>query len=466
MAKLTKFKDFGDSLLPIEAEILSSMNKLEDHEKCSILFKLFKNTYLVDNKSVYDESIDKRKYSYIKEWVLKSLTKIDVDRNLEYLIDCQKKILTDKITFEEEKYLIYLFQNSDCTHFNFMKMYELARNYRHYLQIRLRYEDYETVANFLHKFEVNYEHSLFINEKIHMVTQDIILNYSKKKIEQVNWFEWLLSILYDEKLDGYNILLAWIRLVFIAHNRRQYEVLSKEFEFFENKIREGKFYSRRILTNFYSQYVLYYASIENFKQATYYGSLSIREKNNDYLFYINNLAAVLLRNKSTQEAYELLKSTNIHAKNTLNFHNKIGHTAYFIFTLIELNKNKQAENQAFVFFNAYKKQIFEYRWHLFFTAYFKSLLYNKKYALFKKIYTQYNMKEKDRLYKNSAHYSPVIPWMYHLSLYKLAEINHSVLKSILTDYANEIRINGYNIVLKELTEINKYVLKNEELSLT
>jgi hypothetical protein len=75
-------------------------------------------------------------------------------------------------------------------------------------------------------------------------------------------------------------------------------------------VSSGKLYSRRIITNFYSQYLLYYASQRNFEKAAYYGYLSVKEKNNDYLYYVNNLAAVLLRDGRPEEALHVLKESN------------------------------------------------------------------------------------------------------------------------------------------------------------
>jgi hypothetical protein len=120
-------------------------------------------------------------------------------------------------------------------------------------------------------------------------------------------------------------------------------------------LENGHFYSRRILVNFYSQYVLYYSSLQDFEKATHYGYLSNKEINNDYLYYVNNLVAILLRTKKPMEAYAIFKSSLNYAKESRNFHNKIGHTAFTIFALIDLQKASQAENHAFVFLAAYKK---------------------------------------------------------------------------------------------------------------
>lgn len=349
--------------------------KFEEDEKNDIIAKVIHNAVHINDHLEYDDSIDKRKYSYVKTWCSKLLDALDVDKTLEKLLAWEKLIMTDAINKEDEKELIRILKTSDSSHFNFIKLYDISRIYRHYLQIRLRHRDFEIVHLFINKYRTDYEYSKLVNDKLHDATNEIINHYVHKKDSQNDWYQWLTSVFYNESLDGYNRLLAWIRIVFIAHNRRSYEILEDKFVYFDKMIKSGHFYSRRILVNFYSQYLLYYSSFQNLEKATYYGCLSIKETNNDYLYYVNNLVAILLRSKKANEAYEILKSS-LHTAKDLNFHSKIGHTAFTVFSLIDLHKVKQAENHAFVFLTAYKKEIFDHRWHLFFTAYFKAMLIN------------------------------------------------------------------------------------------
>jgi hypothetical protein len=435
--------------------------KFEDSEKNSIVDTMIYNAALTADYIAYNDGIDKRKYSYIKNWCTKLLDSLDVDKTLEKLLIWEKLIMTDAITKEDEKELIRIIKTSDSSHFNFIKLYDISRVYRHYLQIRLRYKDFEIVHQFIHKYRTDYEYSKLVNDKLHDATNEIINHYVHKKDTQNDWYPWLKSIFYNESLDGYNRLLAWIRIVFIAHNKRSYDILEDKFEYFDKMIKSRHFYSRRILVNFYSQYLLYHSSFQNLEKATYYGYLSIKEINNDYLYYVNNLVAILLRSKKPTEAYDILKTSQNIAKESPNFHSKIGHTSFMIFALIDLQKAKQAENHAFVFLTAYKKEIFDHRWHLFFTSYFKAMLVSGNFPGIVKNYSTYKLKEKDDHYSESANYTPSIPWMYHIALYKLGDLAFQSLQKTLFDLHTKTKEYHSTMGNDDLIDITKLVLKND-----
>ncbi len=460
-SRLHRFSSYASGILPHEADFLMQYKKFEDTEKNSIVDTIIHNAVLTKDLLLYNDGIDKRKYSYIKTWCTKLLDTLDVDKTLEKLLLWEKLIMTDAITKEDEKELIKILKTSDSSHFNFIKLYDISRVYRHYLQIRLRYKDFEIVHQFIHKYRTDYEYSKLVNDKLHDATNEIINHFVHKKDSQNDWYPWLKSIFYNESLDGYNRLLALIRIVFIAHNKRSYDILEEKFEYFDKMIKSGHFYSRRILVNFYSQYLLYHSSYQNQEKATYYGYLSIKEINNDYLYYVNNLVAILLRSKKPTEAFDILKSSQHIAKESPNHHSKIGHTSFMIFAMIDLQKNKQAENLAFVFLTAYKKEIFDHRWHLFFTAYFKAMLVNGNFPGVIKNYTTYKLKEKDDHYSVSANYTPSIPWMYHLALFKLGDRSIQELQQTLINLREKTKEYHSTMGNDDLMEITKVVLKNE-----
>lgn len=174
------------------------------------------NAALIENYAAYNDAIDKRKYSYIKNWCTKLLDSLDVDKTLEKLLIWEKLIMTDAITKEDEKELIRILKTSDSSHFNFIKLYDISRIYRHYLQIRLRYKDFEIVHQFIHKYRTDYEYSKLVNDKLHDATNEIINHFVHKKDTQNDWYPWLKSIFYNESLDGYSRLLAWIKLFYCA----------------------------------------------------------------------------------------------------------------------------------------------------------------------------------------------------------------------------------------------------------
>ncbi|MFZ1559340.1 MAG: hypothetical protein WAT37_05405 [Saprospiraceae bacterium] len=460
-SRLNKFSSFASCILPYEANFLLEYKKFEDSEKSSIVDTMIYNAALIENYAAYNDSIDKRKYSYIKNWCTKLLDSLDVDKTLEKLLIWEKLIMTDAITKEDEKELIRILKTSDSSHFNFIKLYDISRVYRHYLQIRLRYKDFEIVHHFINKYRTDYEYSKLVNDKLHDATNEIINHYVLKKDTQNDWYPWLKSVFYNESLDGYNRLLAWIRIVFIAHNKRSYDILEDKFEYFDKMIKSGHFYSRRILVNFYSQYLLYHSSFQNLEKATYYGYLSIKEINNDYLYYVNNLVAILLRSRKPADAYDILRSSQNVAKESPNFHSKIGHTAFMIFALIDLQKAKQAENHAFVFLTAYKKEVFDHRWHLFFTAYFKAMLVSGNFPGIIKNYTTYKIKEKDDHYCESANYTPSIPWMYHLALYKIGDLTFQDLHKTLLDLRSKTKEYHSTMGNDDLIALTRIILKND-----
>lgn len=461
--KLVRFSDFASQVLPLEADFLLHSHRFEDEEKIYILNQIIEQARYPEKKVIFDTAIDKRKYSYVKAWCEKILASLDVDYNLEKILNWELQILTDSLSVSDDKALIRLIQKAEASDFNFIKIYDIARFYRHYLQIRLRHKDYNLIHLFLNKHRTDYEFSKLVNDKLHEATSEIISDYSQKKtVDYDESIKWLSSLFYNENLDGYNRCLAWIRLVFIAHNTRRYELLTDMFTHFEKLVTSGKLYSRRIVTNFYSQYLLYYASGQNFEQAIQCGYLSIKEKNNDYLYYVNNLAAVLLRSKRSEEAATILRASAGQAKETLNMHNKIGHAAYSIFALTDTNKSAQAENQAFVFLMAYKKEIIEHRWHLFFTAYLKAMLTNKNYHGVLKTTSNFRLLSRDEHNKHSIIYSSSIPWMSALASYKTGDITLSALKSqihhlmkINQDYAYT------SITHQDLLALSKLVLQKD-----
>ncbi|MFZ1750662.1 MAG: hypothetical protein WAU01_10735 [Saprospiraceae bacterium] len=461
-SKLSKFTDFAQCVLPLEADFLYHFQKFEDDEKKSILQSIVDLAKSRNTEGNFDQTIDKRKYSYVKRWCEQLLIHLDVDKNMEKLLNWEMLIMTDSIALRDERDLLKLIQNTDPSDFNFIKIYDISRTYRHYLQIRLRYKDYQLVNQFQTEFRTDYEFSKLVNDKLHETTNDIISDYSRKKsVNYTDSFPWLSSLFYNEKLDGYNRILAWIRMVFIAHNMKKYDLLRDMFVYFEKQVSDGKFYSRRIVTNFYSQYLLYYSAHQDFEKAAYYGYLSIKEKNNDYLYYVNNLAAVLLRGGRSDDALHILRESASVAKTSVNYHNKIGHAAFILFSLIDSGNAKQAENHGFVFLTAFKKEIFEHRWHLFFNAYIKAMLINGNYSEVVKVYSTFRLADKDDIYKKSANYSPTIPWMFHLASFKHGDITFAQLKTLLQSLVVKDGDLNPNMVSEDLVTIAKIVLKGQ-----
>jgi hypothetical protein len=170
--KLTKFEDFTSWVLPLEADFLTFHQKMEDVEKIDVLQKIVSQAKNRDTFEVFDPAIDKRKYSYVKGWCQQLLHGLDVDHILEKLLFLENQIMTDNLSTKDDKELLKLFTKTEPSNFNFLKIYEIGRFYRHYLQIRLRYKDYQIVHLFLTKFRTDYEFSRLVNDKLHETTNN------------------------------------------------------------------------------------------------------------------------------------------------------------------------------------------------------------------------------------------------------------------------------------------------------
>ena len=415
--RLNKFILFANSLFPHETAYLMNIQRFEDEEKLNILKLLHSNATHSAPDVKFDESLDRRKYSYMMTWCQDQLARIDVDNIFSKLCDYDRMIMTDNIDLKIERNILKLFRQAGTDYYSFLKLYDIGRSYRHFLQIRMRHHAFQVVDQFLRKHRTSYEYARMVNDKMHTVTEDIIEQYKSKHGDTMVYEQWLDSVYKDEGLDGYNRVLAWIRILFIAHNYRMIDRLSEKFDYFETMINNSKFYSRRILANFYSQKLLYFASQNKLDKAIEFGYLSIRERNNDYLYYINNLAAVLLRAGRHEEALRILLLATEDTRRDSNYHNKISHAAYLIMSRIENKLYKQAESSGDVFFNAYKAEIFEHRWHLFMTYYLRAILLLKNYKKIIRIVRQTRLMERDRTYMDSPNYTTVIPWIYNVANY-------------------------------------------------
>ncbi|MDX1666132.1 MAG: hypothetical protein R3350_02835 [Saprospiraceae bacterium] len=432
-AKLQKFTRFANSLLPHETEYLLSIQQFEDTDKYSILLRIDQNCRRIDQFSPYDVDIDKRKYSHLKNWIKKRLKSIDVDENFDWMSHLERQITIDAITPGEEKKLLKAIRQYEHPLFFFTKFYELLRHYRQFLLIRMRYDDHSLVDQFLEQYEQAYRKSRSVNEEIHRATLDIVRQYSENNAESKQWERWLTGVFYDEELDGLNRYQALIRLIFIGLNYRKFDTLLEKFDYIDELFKQGQYYSKRLLLNYYSNRLLLHTKFQQLEKASYYGYLSIRGKNHDYILYVNNLCAVLLRRKKYEEALSLMNEAAPEMKNTKNFHNRIGFVAFYAKSLNENGLYKNAENYAESFLIAYRREVFKYRWHIFFTTYLEALLYQRKFMKVMRVIRKNNLIERDRKYRDRAVYLPTIAWYYLIAQYKEGEVLWQDLEEALVE---------------------------------
>lgn len=452
-AKLQKFTAFADTLLPHETTYLLSTQQFQDKVKLSILKLMDHNCKNIRQFTPYDTSIDKRKYSHLKNWINERLAEIDVDVHFEWMSEMERKIITDSIEPGEEKTLIKQIKNYDRLGFYFTKFYELVQQYRHFLLIRMRHAHHKVADDFLQKYKEKYQECKRVNERIHEATQDIVQQYSSQSAHSLHWENWLNEVFYNEELDGMNRYFALVRLTFVYFNYRQFDKLLKQYDYIDDYFAKGIYYSRRILLNYYANRLMLHTKFDEFQRAEYYGYLSVRDKNSDHIHYVNNLSAVLLRQKKYEEALQVMRNAYPEVKNTISFHNRVGFVAFYLKCLIQTNQFKSAENYAESFLRAYKKEIFEYRWHIFFSSYLEALLKQKKFIKVLKVVRKYNLLERERHYKSTANYLPTILWYDAIARYKEMQIQKSDITDLIQLSIVELdKVEGKRYQLKDLLE--------------
>lgn len=433
--KLQKFTAFTNKLLPHETAYLLAVQQLQDAERLAILQRIDHNARHIDQFTDYDPLIDKRKYNHLQNWIVERLQAVDVDEQLKWMLETEQKIMTDTIDIEEEKALLKLIKSGQQTVF-FTNFYELVRHYRHFLLIRLRYTDHQLVDDFLTRFAPAYERSKAVHDQLHEATRDIVGQYSGQGTESLQWEAWLTTVFYDETLDGQTRYLALVRLAFICYNYKKYDALRGMYDYLEQQFFKGRFYSKRLLLNFYNNKLMLHSHYREYDQAVYYGYLSIRDQNHDYPLYVNNLCAVLLRLDRKQEALALMKNAAPIVKKTTNFHNRVGFVAFYMEALNKNELYKNAESYGDIFLKAFAKEILRYRWHLFFTVYLEAMLHLHHYEKLLATAKRFKLLLHDKHYQSNINYLPAIPLYVAMAQYKEGITTKQALVQLLQQYAD------------------------------
>lgn len=436
---LQKFTEFTGTLLPHETSYLLEHQSFADPNRRQILERIDYNCRCIYQFTSYDTDIDKRTYSHLKSWIINRLRTIDVDVQYEWISDLDRKIMTDSILPSEERMLLKTIRRYQHPWFFFTKFYELVQHYRQFLLVRIRYSDHAVTDDFLKTYSNAYRQSKAIYADLHAATQDIVNQYRASQSESIQWERWLSANFYDEQLDGLNRYQALVRLNFIGFNYRKFDGLLEKFDYLDDQFKQGKYYSKRLLLNYYGNRLLLHSKFREFEKATYYGYLSIRAKNHDYLYYLTNLCAILLRQKKVKDALAIMKQGAADAKSTQNMHCKIGYVAFYTECLNASGEYANAEVYAQTYLQAFAKEIKEYRWHLFFSAYLKSLLQQGKYAQMLAIIRQHQLLDHDRAYEQRANYLPTIAWFHATAEYREGYIQRAELEERLKEYARRYK---------------------------
>lgn len=451
--KLSKFTDFANSLYPHETDYLLSIQRFDTSDNLKILNLI---NYNCKNPSIiipYDATLDKRKYNYIKNWLEKNLAEADVDLFYEWLIGIEKSVMTDAIAPDEEKEILSKAKTIDQSHYYFLRFYELMQKYRDFLLIRMRTQYYLPVSDYLQKHEDFYKNSHEINTQLNDATVDIIKQHEESNSPTEQWEELLTSTFYNSDIDGYTRYRAVVRLTFLFYNYRNFEKLREIYKNLDKMLKTRLFYSKRILANYYANRAMMHSKLNELEEAEKYGYLSIRQKNSDYLFYLLNLCGVLLRSGKSQEAYRLMTESIPELKNTASFYYKIGFVAFYIRTLLAVDKQEKAVSYAETFLEAYKSEIFKHRWHLFFSAYIQALYKCEKYPRILNVVRRNNLVNREKQFINEAKYLPIITWLSLTASYMEGALTKEKLIDNITQSGKALIENQYkSIKIKELLE--------------
>ena len=429
--KLVRFKTFAGELLPHEVHYLQAQAAFSDSINAALFKQLCDFVLHPEQDITFDPKIDKRKYTYLKNWVEKQLAAIDADHFFEWMHQLDLKLMTDQISPDEEIELLGKIKRYSKPSYYFMRFYELVQNYRNYLLIRVRGNYLPVVSTFLVTFKQQYQEAIKVNHLLHDATNDIVNQYLTKSGDSIQWEENLVTIFQNEHLDGLNRYYAVVRLSFIYFNYRAYDKLSRLYNALDKLIVSGEIYSRRILVNYYANRLLLHSRYNELDTAASYGYLSIKAKSSDYLFYLNNLCGVLLRRKKTSEALQLMEENLSAFQKNISPHTRIGFASYYLKSLNENAKYTKARRFASHFLDQNIHDILKFRWRLFFLAYAETLLYNKDYLLLLRVFAKYKLLNLELVYKQNTDNFPTLECYHLLAQYKEAKISLKKLKQSL-----------------------------------
>jgi len=443
--KLVTFRDFANHLYPHEADYLLSIQKFDKGINSQILNTINYNCHNPGKRREYDNTIDKRSYSYIKTWIIQSLDKVDVDKFYEWLAYTEKQVMLDAITPEEEKEILSTIKTCNPSHFFFLRFYELVQHFRDFVLIRVRNRFYKPTNDYLQKYETDYHRSMELNNQLNQAAVEIIRQHENLDVEPIHYGDFLHSTFNDSTLDGYTRYRAAVRLTFMYYNYREFENLRGVYDELDRLFKTDVFYSKRLLANYYSNRAMMHSKLNELDEAEMYGYLSVRQKNSDHLFYLANLCGVLLRSGQHEKALKLMTASIPELKNTNSFYNKIGFASFYTKTLVYNRMAKNAVSYATTFLDAYKKEIFETRWHLFFSAYFHALLNAEKYSRIIALGKRYNLLALEKKIIDKTVYMPVLLWFNEVALYMEGKQSKEKLEETIVISAKNMLQNKYKV---------------------
>lgn len=423
--KLAIFTKFCDELLPLEIHYLSTVFTREDNQLSSIFEKIVREANREIRNYGFDESIDKRKYSFLKIHLTSLLDLADVDKALTRIQYFDTRVQSDSITQEDEKELVRMMAGITNRHYHFMRFFELMLHFRQYLLIRIRIQLYEEVNSWIERNDKFYSNSLSRFKSLHLFTRHIIDEYTSQEAVSKEDEEALLALFENEELDGLTRYAAAVRLWFLFMNKGDYPSMKSLIKQATEMMVNNKYMGRRLLVNVYANSLLLHSKTGELEKARYYGYLSLKNPTNDYLFYVVNLSSVLRRQGKSQEAMILMRSAFPVMRNTHDLHNKMGFVAHYVHCLIDLGKLKEASRFAENYLGSHLKEVMSTRWHLFFAAYFRSLVLQEKFQRVIFVVNRYKLREREAQYARKPYYLPTMSWYISLAEFMEGQISET-----------------------------------------
>lgn len=220
--KLSTFDAFANSLFPHELDYLINIQQFRKPVNVEILKRMHSNS-TAQQKKTYDTSIDKRSYSYVKNWVEENLSRIDVDVYFNWLIETERSVLTDVISPAEESEILSNLKQITPVHYYFIRFYELLQYYRDYLTVRNRARYSSIVLQYLDSHEASFSKAVEVNRQLDRITAQIVKkeNLADETLN-LEYENQLKNIFFDESLDGYTRYRAIVRLTIYYYNLREF----------------------------------------------------------------------------------------------------------------------------------------------------------------------------------------------------------------------------------------------------
>ena len=444
---LSKFTSYAGSLLPHELDYLDSINNFIDPDNIKVLEQVRRFVTEGSSWQEWDKSINKRKYSRVMHWMDGQLNKIDVDLDYEQLLFLEQEVMADRILPKDERVILKRLQNYDEPCYNFMKVYQLAQHLSSFFLIRMRDKAQAVVQTFLEKYKLLYLKSQDTYQQLNEATNVIVTQYRGEAMDTKHWESWLTSVFQNRHLDGLNRYSAIVRLTFLYYNYKDYSKLKSLYEELDLCFSQGLFYSKRILVNYYSNRVLMHAQTNEWNEAEQYALMSVKFKSADYIHYINNLAAILLRSGKAKAAYKYLQASFPDLKNTTSAHNKVGFVAFYTKALNQIGNADEGLRYSSHFLEANKEAVLKNRWHLYFAALMQSMIFTGAFRQLLQLIDKYKLDEKDAKYQSRPNYLPTFMWYQKLAEYKLKHISKKTLIESISDHLDTYTNDPHHFIL-------------------